>query len=294
MIAIKSFQALYVYFTHYQQYRTVEEYLVDHYFSGFSVVAMICLCAYLISSKNWPLRLLIVTSMAAVGLAYIFNDRRTSYVGVAFGLAVLPTLLPFKLIKKYMLHGLALATALLVFTIASWNIEGPIGFIGNTYRSFGAETGLEEPSYRDLENANLLHAVSQNPSAGLGYGKEFEEVFPMPDISFVYARYRMIPHNLFLATWAFGGPLTMAALSALFVTMIASAGKLLQKSREPGIFLLGVVSLFYFLQYFTYTFGDLGFQIQRNQMMAGLLLGACFRIYGMLDEEIKDKESSWL
>jgi hypothetical protein len=160
----------------------------------------------------------------------------------------------------------------------TWNMPLPLGFIGETYRSFGNETGTGEPSYRDLENANLINAVTQSPVTGIGYGKEFDEVFPMPDISYVYERYKMIPHNLFLASWAFGGPLTISALSLLFATMIAFSGRLLKVSKEPILFLLGIVSLFYFLQYLTYTFGDLGFQIQRNQMLGGLLLGACFRI----------------
>jgi hypothetical protein len=277
-ICLKSLQALFVYFTNYSLFKYDEEYLIDHYFSGFSVVALVCLVYYFFKAKSLSLKGLIAASAIVVAMAYIFNDRRTSYVGVALALATLPCLLPFKILKKYLPHGIGLAIAGALFTMITWNMPMPLGFIGETYRSFGNETGTGEPSYRDLENANLINAVTQSPVSGIGYGKEFDEVFPMPDISYVYERYKMIPHNLFLASWAFGGPLTISALSLLFATMIAFSGRLLKVSREPILFLLGVVSLFYFLQYLTYTFGDLGFQIQRNQMLAGLLLGACFRI----------------
>lgn len=292
-MVLKSFQALFVFITHYAQYTQHEEYLVDHYFSGFAVITLVCLVYYFFVQKSYAGRAMILASMGAVGLAFILNDRRTSYVGVVFALAILPALMPFRLIRKYFPHALLLGLSFGLFTAITWNMPKPIGFIGGFYRSFGSETGVEEPSYRDLENANLFNAVTQSPFSGIGYGKEFDEVFPMPDISYVYERYRMIPHNLFLASWGFGGPATIGAVSLLFATMIACAGALFKKAREPHIFLLGVVSLFFFLQYLTYTFGDLGFQIQRNQMLGGLLLGACFRIQGELTKEEKRREQLW-
>lgn len=286
-MVLKSFQALFVYSTNYTQFSQYEEYLVDHYFSAFAVITLVCLVYYFFVQKTYLGRATILASMGAVALAFILNDRRTSYVAAAFAVGILPTLVPLRLVKKYFPHGTALGLAVGLFTAITWNMPEPIGFIGGLYRSFGSETGVEEPSYRDLENANLLNAVTQSPLSGIGYGKEFDEVFPMPDISYVYERYRMIPHNLFLASWGFGGPATIGALSLLFATMIACAGSLLKKAREPHLFLLGVVSLFFFLQYLVYTFGDLGFQIQRNQMLGGLLLGACFRIQGELTKEEK-------
>ncbi len=292
-ISIKSFQALFVYFSHYAQFKNNEEYLVDHYFSGFSVLALVCLGYYFLYQKRIFARATILVTMAAVSLAYVFNDRRTSYVGAAFAVAILPCLLPWPIIRKNVGRGVAAGAAFILFTMITWNLPPPLGFIGGLYRSFGNETGMEEPSYRDLENANLLNAVAQRPVSGLGYGKEFREVFPMPDISYVYERYRMIPHNLFLASWAFGGPLTIAALSTLFAVMIATTGALFKVAREPGTYLLGIASLFFFLQYFTYTFGDLGFQIQRNQMLAGLLLGACFRIKAQLTKELRMEANQW-
>lgn len=276
MIALKSFQAVFVYLSNRGSYAGAE-YLVDHYYSGFAVIGVIGLAYYFWVEKSFKIKALCVASVMAIGIAYVLNDRRTSIVGVAFAVAIVPTLLPFQVLWRYASRVLALIVLLIGFTIATWNMPPPLGIIGSTYRSFGSETGVAEPSYRDLENANLFNAVAQAPTTGLGYGQEFEEIFPLPDISTVYDRYRMIPHNSFLATWAYGGPATIAALSLLFAFMIASAGALLRRTDSPINLLLGLMSLFFFMQYLTYTFGDLGFQIMRNQMIAGLFLGACFR-----------------
>lgn len=277
LVSLKSFQALYVYGTNLSIFRE-EEYLLDHYYSGFAVLGLIGLVFYFFRSEKWTIKLLCVLSALAISSAFILNDRRTSYVGVVFAVAVLPTLLPVSTLKRYAGRGLLALAGLGLFTALTWNLPPPLGFLGSLYRSFGSETGLKEPSYRDLENANLINAVTEAPSTGIGYGKEFDEVYPLPDISMAYDRYRMIPHNTFLSTWAYAGPHTIAAMSLVFAVMIAASGQMLKRGRRPIEILLGVMALFYTLQYLTYTFGDLGFQIMRNQMMAGLLLGACFRL----------------
>jgi hypothetical protein len=225
------------------------------------------------------MRFVIVASMAAIAAAYLLNDRRTSYVAVVIAAAMVPAFVPFSRLKRYIPKLTAAGLAVVIFTAATWNLPPPLGFIGSTYRSFGNEEGDSGgPSYRDLENANLLNAVAHEPVTGIGYGKEFDEVYPMPDISTVYERYRMIPHNLFLASWAFGGPLTIATTSLVFIFMIALAGQVISKGLRSPYFFFGLAALFYFLQYLSYTFGDLGLQIPRNQMLAGLLAGGCYRI----------------
>lgn len=278
MVTLKSLQAVFVYWGNRATYQDAE-YLVDHYYSMFAVVALIGLAYYLWVQKSWMIRLACVVGLAAVASAYFINDRRTSLVGVVFGFGMLPAFLPFSWLKRYLPKLFAAGLAFVLFTAVTWNVDGPLGFVGNTLRSFGSEPGESSgPSYRDLENANLLHAVSQRPFTGIGYGKEFDEIYPLPDISQIYDRYRMIPHNLFLASWAYGGPLTIAATSLLFAFMIGLAGQLIGRGPTGPVFVLGVMALFYALQYLSFTFGDIGLQILRNQMLGGLLMGACFRL----------------
>jgi hypothetical protein len=163
-------------------------------------------------------------------------------------------------------------------TAATWTLPAPFGLVGSLYRSFGQETGDGGPSYRDLENANMFREISLAPLTGLGFGKEFDEVYPLPKISHVYPRYKMIPHNQLLFAWSYGGPLTVASLSLLFVTMIALAGRLIFDEDMVGYRYLGIFSLFFFIQFFSYVFGDLGLQSNRNLLLGGVLMGGCFRL----------------
>ncbi len=277
LVIMKSMQALFVYATNREIFKEAE-YLIDHYFSAFSIMALVALARYAYRCRSLPLLLGQLLAALIVMAAYILNDRRTSYVGAGLAASLVPFLMPRGWLRQRLPVFAALGLLGALYVGGTWNLPAPIGFVGATIRSFGQETGSEGPSYRDLENANLMKAFADNPLTGLGYGREFTEVFKMPDISFVYDRYRMLPHNLFLASWAFGGPLTIAATSLVFISMIWLSGRLMREGQDATLWFFGLVSLFYALQYFSYTFGDIGLQINRNQMMGGLLLGGCYRL----------------
>jgi|GEM_PF-3361790 hypothetical protein len=277
LVGLKSLQGIFMYLLHRDVFSQAE-YLVDHYYSLFAVIAMIAMVRYAVHNPNPASIVVNGLGFLILFTTYILNDRRTSYVGVGLAAIMVPVLLPLAWLKRHALKILGLIAFGLFYVAATWNLPAPIGFVGALVQSFGQEAGSEGPSYRDLENANLFNAVVDQPLTGLGYGKEFAEVFKMPDISYVYARYRMIPHNLFLASWAYGGPLTVGALSLVFATMIWLSGRLMRESRDPTLFFIGLLSLFYFMQYFSFVFGDLGLQINRNQMLAGILMGGCYRL----------------
>lgn len=255
------------------------EYLVDHYFSMFSVITLVyTACLLLFRQQSILLRAFLLLGTAPVFLAYIFNQRRTSFVAAAFALSMLPFFFKKEWYRKHRSKLLIFAVIVTGFVGVSWFLPPPFSFLKTTFESLQEESSMEDPSYRALENGNLLHAIGSAPILGLGSGQEFEEVFRMPDISFVYDRYRMIPHNLLLAAWAYGGLLGILSLSLIFVFMISRSGALIRQAIRPEILIYSICSFFFLLQYIVYTYGDLGLQIPRNQMFSGLLFGGVCRL----------------
>ena len=274
---IKSVQGLFIYFIARQS--VDDEYLVDHYFSMFAVYYLaFALAALWFQQLSWRMRSLLVAGLPFVFAALVLNDRRTAYIGLVFAILLLASMLPFAWYRRYVGRIIMLAVAFSVYVAVTWPFEPPIGIVGSTYRSISAESSAGIVSYRELENANLLNAVASAPILGLGTGREFEERFLMPDISFVYDRYRMIPHNLLLSMWSFAGPLGIACMALCFSCMIAVSGRLLRLSQDKRISFVAMTSLFLFVQYIVYTYGDLGLQIPRNQLFVGLLFGVCWRL----------------
>ncbi len=273
-MVLKSMQAVFIYYSNYSMFSEAE-YLVDHYFSIFCVFSLSIVVVWLIEKKDLPhwLKLVVLLSQVPVIWAFVLNDRRTAYVAMFLGLAVFLLSLPW---NWFLRNRKALALVFLILSpllLLGFMGPGSYGFFRETVLSVVTERGQEAPSYRDLENANLLFAVASQPLTGLGTGKEFLEVFPMPDISAVYDRYRMIPHNLMLASWAYGGPLTIAAMGLMFTYILAICTKLISFQR----YFWGLPMLVFFTQYLAFTYADLAFQIPRNQLFAGLLLGAGYR-----------------
>ncbi len=281
----KAAQTIFMWATHRELYRDAE-YIYEHYAPAFLVVAMLYFVVYAFRHEEIIKKILNLAGLVICGAAYLLNDRRTSYVGIALALAFLLCVLPKSFMRVY---GRTMIATILVsglVTAATWNLPGPLGFVGALYRSFGAESGTEGPSYRDLENANLFREIARSPITGLGFGKEFNEFFPMPSVAANYPRYKMIPHNTLLFTWTFGGPLAISGLSVLCLTMLGLAGRMIYDPDLVGYRFIGVVCLFYFVQYFSYVFGDIGLQINRVLMMVGLLMGGCYRLIMQRKEEL--------
>jgi len=281
LMVFKSLQAIFIWSTNRGALAEME-YIYEHYFSAYLVVAMLHLLQYAWRRPEGLIKLISLLSFGAALFAYILNARRTSYVGIPFALMALPFFLPQSIMKHY---GRLIVTSLLLLgtiTVATWPL--PIS-VGALYRSFGQESGQGGPSYRDLENANMLREVSRHPLTGMGYGKEFEEFYPMPSVATRYPRYKMVPHNALLSAWCYGGPLTIAGVSLIFIFMFGLAGRLIYDEDMVGYRYIGLFCLFYFMQFFSYVFGDIGLTVNKNQLLGGLFLGGCYRLYQMRKRE---------
>jgi hypothetical protein len=282
LVVVKSFQALFIWLTNRGELADME-YLYEHYFSAYQVVAMLHLLQYAWRRPEFLAKAASIMGLLVTVVVYALNNRRTSYVGIPFALIALPFFLPRSFMKRYGRMIITASLAAGTLTLVTWPL--PVG-VGALYRSFGAETGQIGPSYRDLENANMLREVSQAPLTGMGYGKEFEEVYPMPSVADKYPRYKMIPHNALLSSWCYGGPLTIAGVSLVFLLMFGLAGRLIYDEHMVGYRYIGIFCLFYFMQLFSYVFGDIGLTVHKNQLLGGLFLGGCYRIYQMRKRDI--------
>jgi hypothetical protein len=282
LMVFKSFQSIFIWMTNRGELAEAE-YIYEHYFSAYLVVAMLHLLQYAWRRPQAVLKLASLIALGAAVFAYVLNDRRTSYVGIPFASVALLFFLPKSFMKRF--GRLIITTAVLggIFTLVTWPLPVSVGAL---YRSFGTETGQQGPSYRDLENANMLREVSQAPLTGMGYGWEFEEFYPMPSVASKYPRYKMVPHNALLSAWCYGGPFTIAAVSLIFVLMFGLSGRLIYDEHMVGYRYIGIFCLFYFMQFFSYVFGDIGLTVNKNQLLGGLFLGGCYRLYQRRKKEV--------
>lgn len=282
-VFLKCLQAIYIYFFELDSNLINKEFLVDHLTSDFIatavtfIVVYYCFNAQKLSTKLWS-----VAACAPFILVYFLNDRRSSLVGVVLSIILLFSLFPFEYYKRHWKTAVAFFVVISGYVAATWSVAGPLGFVARTVQSLipgGAESTV---SYRALEDYNLLRAVTENPLLGLGFGRTFPLYVRLPDVSFAYENFDLIPHNTVLYFWTFAGPFGIACLAtftALALFLTARLIDLKTSTKNIGISLAGIVTFTMVVRWLVYAYGDIGLLEIRIVSLMCFTLGGCAKIY---------------
>jgi hypothetical protein len=272
----KSAQALWIYARQLGFSRGEREYLVEHATSSLLLTAAGVVVAYALLDRRLLARVFAAGSLALYGAVFLLNDRRAALVGAAVGAALVGAAVPREVRRRYAAHLALGALAAVVVVAATWRAPGVLGFPSRAVLSL-FDPDESSIGYRRIENANLLWAIAGRPLTGLGFGRRFPVVFPMPDISSIYAEYDLVPHNTWLFVWTFAGPFGMAAMGTLVAVTIAHACRSLRAapSRERG--LAAALVLFGVGHWLLYAYADLGLREERTLALFGLAVGSLFR-----------------
>ncbi|HVY19825.1 MAG TPA: O-antigen ligase family protein [Bauldia sp.] len=210
--------------------------LVGHEDSIFFDAAFFFLLALALYDRRLRTSVLALLAGALLLAALVLNLRRAGYA--AFGMSAL--LLPFILVDKRRLAAglLALAAAGGALYLALfWDNSGPLGVPAEKVRSiFAASDDGDYTSniYRDGENLNLWTMVREHP-LGTGFGKPFEKVFPVADLSSILPYWDYDPHNALFGLWMALGTPAFVVCIWLFAVPIASASLAMRRSTKAFV-----------------------------------------------------------
>ncbi len=200
----------------------------DSIFFGAAFFFLVALALYDGRPRTYVLALLAGALLLA---ALVLNLRRAGYA--AFGMGAL--LLPFVLVDKRRLAlGLlaAAATAAALYLVLFWGDSGPLGVPAEKVRSVFAASDTGDYTsniYRDGENLNLWTMVREHP-LGTGFGKPFDKVFPVADLSSILPYWDYDPHNAVFGLWMALGTPGFVVFIWLFALPIASASFAIKRS----------------------------------------------------------------
>jgi O-antigen ligase len=202
----------------------------DSIFFGAAFFFLLALAIYDLRLRTAVLALLAGTLLLA---ALVLNLRRASYA--TFGMSAL--LLPLVLVDKRRLAlGLlaAVAAAAAAYLVLFWSDPGPLGVPAEKVRSIFAASDAGDYSsniYRDGENLNLWVMVREHP-LGIGFGKPFDKVFPVADLSSILPYWDYDPHNAVFGLWMALGTPAFVLCIWLFALPIASASFATSQSAD--------------------------------------------------------------
>jgi len=271
---LKSLQGLWSYIYVWDSQRGSREYLIEHVTSSFIITTSVVI-GRLIWLRSWKIptkTFYFFMTNSVLIFVFIINDRRAAFIGLVMALGVIGLALSWQIYRRNLksLAGILLVGVL--YLGATWESTGSLGFPARTLKSL-FDPSESSAGYRDVENANLLLAVANDPLTGLGFGKRFPVVFPLPDISFVYSEFDLVPHNTLLFVWSFAGPLGMTGIALFFSLAIASAIRIFRSPGATSTRLLGILGVFVLVQGLSYIYADIGLREVRLLAQIGAVAG---------------------
>ncbi len=234
---------------------------------------LLIIAQHLFGAPRWQ-RLLGLVFLPLIAYALLATERRAGFVALAIAvLALLPLLLAirpraFALLVPPLVLGTAAYLALF------WNAEGLAGQPARAVRS------LSEPDYRDaasnlyrfLETINVRETILQDPLLGVGFGRPFSFVVPLPDLSW-WPFWHYEPHNNILWMWLKTGALGFIAFWALIGSAIARAAHVARR-MDGQARVLAVATISTVVMTLVFSYVDLGLVSARVTVFLGTLMGA--------------------
>jgi hypothetical protein len=223
------------------------------------------------------LRRVATALLPAVVLTNVANDRRTSYVILGAGVAILMAVAWARSPRRRWITG-GVAVALLAVTALYlpifWNRTGLTAAPAAAIRSAVDPTQRDAASdlYRVLENIDLGSDIHASTPFGLGFGKPIPTPIALPDLTKIDASIVYEPHNTILYLWLrLGFPGAIVFWSMIGAAVIAACR--LARAQDPEIALIGTFALLAVSAYLIEGWYDQGLVSLRVAILMGAVLG---------------------
>ncbi len=206
----RCFEGIFRYLVMPPELRSIAPVILEHDDSLFLVVAVSLLVAASIWRKWLPTRFYVALWVLLPFAAYlmVINGRRAVFLCVLIMLMAFVPLLwasvRSKQQRRRLAYGLIAAGIVgAAYLAVFWNKEGGIAAPAAAVHSIfqPSERDYLSNLYRDQENINLRYTIGFSPIIGIGFGKPFQIIEPMVDLTKSWAFQFYMPHNNMLWLW---------------------------------------------------------------------------------------------
>jgi hypothetical protein len=212
-----------------------------------------------------------------VMLGYIAMQRRAAFVTLAVAFVLAVAVLYRERRRAFWLAVPGLAVLSAVYLAVFWNSQSVLAVPSQAIKSVIAadQASSEDRSstdYRVIENRNVRFTVQQHPLTGVGFGRKFYMIEPLPDISARFDWWEYITHDSVMWIWmktGVGGFFSLLFLMGLAVMRGAQA-----LQRRPGDDFSAVLltATLYIVMHFIYACADMSWDAQ-SAVYVGAMMG---------------------
>lgn len=225
--------------------------------------------------------------LAPIGMfTLLATQRRAGYIAlaVAFVVVGIPWMVRHrKAVLMILLPGLlSVAVYLPIF----WNNTGFLGQPARAVRSLSAPDARDASSnlYRDLELVNVRETIRSDPLLGVGFGRPFTFVVPLPDLSW-WPFWRYQPHHNILWIWLKTGAFGFTVFWMLMLGSLTLAGARTLTLKDKMLVTFAYLALASIVITLIFCYVDLGLTNGRVTVFLGTVLGV-LAVLGRIDAQV--------
>lgn len=286
---IKSLQGVYIYAIALHGDLADNHQIMAHEESFFFVALLLLIILF---SIHYRYRAQLYTALAIMPftvIATVANQRRADYVALLVGVAV-AWILVF-VVKPKARKGLVIGMVVFLilgsaYVAAFYKSTGSLGEPAHAVVSVFHPDPTEAASnlYRYIEDYDLKFTVRQYPM-GMGFGKEFLQPIPLPNILVLDPYYLYIPHNTIYWVWMRLGPIGYAAFWYLIGSIIVYGCMIARRLKDQYLQMVAIFIVSVIFMEVVVAYADYQLFFYRNVIYIGILVGILMRLLAIEKKE---------
>jgi O-Antigen ligase len=244
----------------------------DVIFLGSVILFVIAVFAY--DGPRWQ-KLLGPLILGVAGYTLLASERRAGYIAVIVAFLAYAIVFLGSNRKAFFTLAVPILIGGAIYMPLFWNASGPLAQPARAVRS------LKDPDPRDaasnlsreLEKINVAQTIHDNPLLGVGFGREFEQVVAVPDISF-FVFWNVEPHHNVLWIWLKTGAIGFAVFLSLMGSALALGAHHVRRRSDPLLRTTALLGIAAVISTLVFSYVDLGLTSGRVTVFLGTCLGA--------------------
>ena len=205
--------------------------------------------------------------------AMVANNRRLVWVELAAVVIVFFVFSPrSELKRKVMRVGVRVLPLLLLYTAVGWRSGNPIFVPVQALQAVTDPQTDASAEWREHENFNLVQTIRNYPYLaflGSGFGHQYAEWWPLPDVSQAFPQYKYKPHNSILGLLNSAGLLGFAGFWTILVGGVFLAARSYHRAPRPDDRAEALSAIGIVVVYLIQAYGDLGFSAWNGVFIMG-------------------------
>ena len=251
---------------------------VDFYYEHddvlFLATFLIAVIATFVFHTRGRWRAIGVVAAPVLAFTLLASNRRAGVIVILVDLLIVALVVLVVNRKAFFVAAPLVITAVALYLVLFWNASGVVGQPARAVRSLYEPDARDAASnrYRVIENYDISRTLQDDPIFGVGFGREFNMVATLPDLSW-WPFWRYETHNNVLWIWMKTGAAGYLFFWLLLGSGIARATAGTRRLTDPALRVAALVCLAGLVGVVVFGYVDLAFVSGRTTVLLGTLLG---------------------